>query len=217
VVGGFGQVIRYDDQPRSACQDPVLDAVRLYSAQILTLDAEPQLSRPSRRSTWSWIRCEVAHKRRLKFPRGRGRRRGKAREALSAGHQQRLRGESANHREGSDRRDRRKIMELLSVERDKDASGTALKWGRAIQRVSPTEVRDAVYRNMRRNARASPRNCAPRVRGGREDPASAERQRDICWPSYRDAEATPARATRVPRRSPEGFTSTRSSTHCIAA
>ena len=39
VVVRFGQVIRYDDQPGLHVKTPFLDAVRLYSAQILTLDA----------------------------------------------------------------------------------------------------------------------------------------------------------------------------------
>src|SRR4030065_2743834 len=46
VVVRFGQVIRYDDQPGLHWKYPFLDAVRLYSAQILTLGAAPQLYPP---------------------------------------------------------------------------------------------------------------------------------------------------------------------------
>jgi membrane protease subunit HflC len=42
VVARFGQVIRYDDKPGLHTKTPFLDTVRFYSAQILTLDAEPQ-------------------------------------------------------------------------------------------------------------------------------------------------------------------------------
>ena len=43
VVVRFGQVIRYDDKAGLHFKTPFLDSVRFYSAQILNLDADPQL------------------------------------------------------------------------------------------------------------------------------------------------------------------------------
>ena len=101
--------------------------------------------------------------------------------------------------------DRRKIMELLSVNADKDASEYGIEVVDVrIQRVEfPTEVRDAVYRNMAaerariaKELRAKGAEAAEKIR------ASAERQRDILLAeAYRDAERTrgegDARATSI--------------------
>jgi membrane protease subunit HflC len=104
--------------------------------------------------------------------------------------------------------DRRKIMELLSVNADKDASEFGIEVVDVrIQRVEfPTEVRDSVYRNMAaerariaKELRAKGAEAAEKIR------ADAERQRDILLAeAYRDAERTrgegDARATAITGR-----------------
>ncbi len=207
VVVRFGQVIRYDDKPGLHWKYPFLDAVRFYSGQILTLDAEPQLF-PTIEKKYvvvdSFVKWRISDV--LKFHVAAGGNEAKVRELLSQVINSSLRGEFGKRTvKEVIAGDRRKIMELLSVNADKDASEYGIEVVDVrIQRVEfPTEVRDAVYRNMAaerariaKELRAKGAEAAEKIR------ASAERQRDILLAeAYRDAERTrgegDARATSI--------------------
>jgi membrane protease subunit HflC len=207
VVVRFGQVIRYDDQPGLHIKTPFLDAVRFYSAQILTLDAEPQQF-PTIEKKYvvvdSFVKWRIADV--LKFYVAVGGDEAKARERLSQVINSGLRGEFGKRTvKEVVAGDRRKIMELLSVNADKDASEYGIEVVDVrIQRVEfPTEVRDAVYRNMAaervriaKDLRAKGAEAAEKIR------ANAERQRDVLLAeAYRDGERTrgegDARATSI--------------------
>lgn len=207
VVVRFGQVIRYDDKPGLHVKVPFLDGVRFYSAQILTLDAEPQQF-PTIEKKYvvvdSFVKWRISDV--LKFHVAVGGDEGKARERLAQVINSGLRGEFGKRTvKEVIAGDRHKIMELLSVNADRDASEYGIEVVDVrIQRVEfPTEVRDAVYRNMAaerariaKELRAKGAEAAEKIR------ASAERQRDILLAeAYRDAERTrgegDARATAV--------------------
>jgi membrane protease subunit HflC len=210
VVVRFGQVIRYDDQPGLHVKTPFLDTVRLYSAQILTLDADPQLY-PTIEKKYvvvdSFVKWRITNV--LKFHVAVGGDEAKARERLAQVINSGLRGEFGK-RTVKDviAGDRAKIMALLSVNADKDAGEYGIEVVDVrIQRVEfPTEVRDAVYRNMAaerariaKELRAKGAEAAEKIR------ADAERQRDVLLAeAYRDAERTrgegDARATSITGR-----------------
>lgn len=198
VVVRFGQVIRYDDQPGLHFKMPFsifgYDLVRFYSAQVLTLDAEPQLF-PTIEKKYvvvdSFVKWRITDV--LKFHVAVGGDEVKARERLSQVINSGLRGEFGKRTvKEVISGDRRKIMELLSVNADKDASEYGIEVVDVrIQRVEfPAEVRDAVYRNMAaerariaKELRAKGAEAAEKIR------ANAERQRDILLAeAYRDAE-----------------------------
>ena len=207
VVVRFGQVIRYDDQAGLHWKYPFLDTVRLYSAQILTLDAEPQLY-PTIEKKYvvvdSFVKWRIIDV--LKFHVAVGGDEAKARERLAQVINSGLRGEFGK-RTVKDviAGDRAKIMALLSVNADQDAKEYGIEVVDVrIQRVEfPAEVRDAVYRNMAaerariaKELRAKGAEAAEKIR------ADAERQRDILLAeAYRDAERTrgegDARATSI--------------------
>lgn len=194
VVVRFGQVIRVDDKPGLHTKIPFLESVRLYPAQILTLDAEPQLY-PTIEKKYvvvdSFVKWRIIDV--LKFHVAVGGDEAKARERLAQVINSGLRGEFGK-RTVKDviAGDRAKIMALLSVNADKDASEYGIEVVDVrIQRVEfPTEVRDAVYRNMAaerqriaKDLRAKGAEQAEKIR------ANAERQRDILLAeAYRDAE-----------------------------
>ncbi len=207
VVVRFGQVIRHDDQAGLHWKYPFLDSVRLYSAQILTLDAEPQLY-PTIEKKYvvvdSFVKWRIIDV--LKFHVAVGGDEAKARERLAQVINSGLRGEFGK-RTVKDviAGDRAKIMALLSVNADQDAKEYGIEVVDVrIQRVEfPAEVRDAVYRNMAaerariaKELRAKGAEAAEKIR------ADAERQRDILLAeAYRDAERTrgegDARATSI--------------------
>lgn len=207
IVVRFGQVIRYDDKPGLHIKTPFLDSVRFYSAQILNLDADPQLF-PTIEKKYvvvdSYVKWRISDV--LKFHVAVGGDEAKARERLSQVINSGLRGEFGKRTvKEVISGDRRKIMELLSENADKDASEYGIEVVDVrIQRVEfPTEVRDAVYRNMAaerariaKELRAKGAEAAEKIR------ANAERQRDILLAeAYRDAERTrgegDARATSI--------------------
>jgi len=210
VVVRFGQVIRYDDKPGLHIKTPFLDAVRFYSAQILTLDAEPQLY-PTIEKKYvvvdSFVKWRIIDV--LRFHVAVGGDEAKARERLAQVINSGLRGEFGK-RTVKDviAGDRAKIMALLSVNADQDAKEYGIEVVDVrIQRVEfPTEVRDAVYRNMAaerariaKELRAKGAEAAEKIR------ANAERQRDILLAeAYRDAERArgegDARATSITGR-----------------
>lgn len=210
VVVRFGEVIRYDDPPGIHWKQPFLDSVRFYSSQILTLDAEPQLF-PTVEKKYvvvdSFVKWRITDL--LKFYVAVGGDEAKARERLSQVINSGLRGEFGK-RTVHDviAGDRRKIMELLSVNADKDASEYGIEVVDVrIQRVElPANVRDSVYNRMKaerdriaKELRAKGAEQAEKIRAG------AERQRDILLAeAYRDAERTrgegDARATNITGR-----------------
>ena len=207
IVVRFGQVIRYDDKPGLHIKTPFLDSVRFYSALILNLDADPQLF-PTIEKKYvvvdSYVKWRISDV--LKFHVAVGGDEAKARERLSQVINSGLRGEFGKRTvKEVISGDRRKIMELLSENADKDASEYGIEVVDVrIQRVEfPTEVRDAVYRNMAaerariaKELRAKGAEAAEKIR------ANAERQRDILLAeAYREAERTrgegDARATAI--------------------
>lgn len=207
VVVRFGQVIRYDDKAGLHFKTPFLDSVRFYSAQILNLDADPQLF-PTIEKKYvvvdSYVKWRISDV--LKFHVAVGGDEAKARERLAQVINSGLRGEFGKRTvKEVISGDRRKIMELLSENADKDASEYGIEVEDVrIQRVEfPTEVRDAVYRNMAaerariaKELRAKGAEAAEKIR------ANAERQRDILLAeAYREAERTrgegDARATAI--------------------
>lgn len=207
VVVRFGEVIRYDDGPGIHVKYPFMDSVRFYSAQILTLDAEPQQFATLEKkyvvvdSFVKWRIIDV-----LKFYVAVGGDENKARERLSQVTNSGLRGEFGK-RTVKDviSGDRRKIMELLSVSADKDASAFGIEVVDVrIQRVEfPAEVRNAVYSNMvAERARIAKELRAKGAEHAEKIRANAERQRDILLAeAYRDSERLrgegDARATAV--------------------
>jgi len=210
VVVRFGKVIRYDDQPGIHIKTPFLDSVRVYDSRILTLDAEPQLFSTIEKkyvvvdSFVKWRIIDV-----LKFYVSVGGDENRARERLSQVINSGLRGEFGK-RTVKDviSGDRAKIMELLSVNADKDSSEYGIEVVDVrIQRVEfPTEVRDSVYRNMAAERQRIAKEL--RAKGAEEAEkirADAERQRDVLLAeAYRDSEKLrgegDARATSVTGR-----------------
>lgn len=210
VVVRFGQVIRYDDKPGLHVKTPFLDAVRFYPSLILTLDAEPQQFSTVEKKyvvVDSYVKWRIIDV--LKFHVAVGGDEAKARERLSQVINSSLRGEFGK-RTVKDviSGDRRKIMELLSVNADKDASEFGIEVVDVrIQRVEfPTEVRDSVYRNMAaERARIAKELRAKGAEQAEKIRADAERQRDILLAeAYRDAERLrgegDARATSITGR-----------------
>jgi len=210
VVVRFGKVIRYDDQPGLHAKTPFLDSVRVYDSRILTLDAEPQLFSTIEKKyvvVDSYVKWRIIDV--LKFYVAVGGDENRARERLSQVINSGLRGEFGK-RTVKDviSGDRAKIMELLSVNADKDASEYGIEVVDVrIQRVEfPTEVRDSVYRNMAAERQRIAKEL--RAKGAEEAEkirADAERQRDVLLAeAYRDAEKLrgegDARATAVTGR-----------------
>lgn len=210
VVVRFGKVIRYDDKPGLNWKWPFLDTVRLYPSQILTLDAEPQQFSTVEKKyvvVDSYVKWRIIDV--LKYHVSVGGDEAKARDRLSQVINSGLRGEFGR-RTVKDviSGDRRKIMELLSVNADKDASEYGIEVVDVrIQRVEfPTEVRDSVYRNMAAERQRIAKEL--RAKGAEEAEkikADAERQRDVLLAeAYRDSERLrgegDARATAVTGR-----------------
>jgi len=210
VIVRFGKVIRYDDQPGIHIKTPFLDTVRVYDSRILTLDAEPQLFSTIEKKyvvVDSYVKWRIIDV--LKFYVSVGGDENRARERLSQVINSGLRGEFGK-RTVKDviSGDRARIMELLSVNADKDASEYGIEVVDVrIQRVEfPTEVRDSVYRNMAAERQRIAKEL--RAKGAEEAEkirADAERQRDVLLAeAYRDSEKLrgegDARATAVTGR-----------------
>jgi len=224
VVVRFGKVIRYDDKPGLNWKWPFLDTVRLYPSQILTLDAEPQQFSTVEKKyvvVDSYVKWRIIDV--LKYHVSVGGDEAKARDRLSQVINSGLRGEFGR-RTVKDviSGDRRKIMELLSVNADKDASEYGIEVVDVrIQRVEfPTEVRDSVYRNMAAERQRIAKEL--RAKGAEEAEkikADAERQRDVLLAGpIAIPSACAARATPVPPLSPAGRSApTPSSIPCTAA
>ena len=194
VVVRFGQVIRYDDKPGLHVKTPFLDSVRFFDSRVLTLDFEPQpfLTKEKKNvivdSYVKWRIVDV-----LKFYVAVGGDEYRARQRLSPVISSGLRDEFGKRSvQEVISGDRRKIMEILSTNADKDASEYGIEVVDVrIQRVDlPPEVSQSVYRRMEaertrigKELRAKGAEAAEKIR------ADAERQRDVLLAeAYRDAE-----------------------------
>lgn len=194
VVVRFGEVVRLDAKPGLHIKTPFLEDVRFYDSRILTLDAEPQpfLTREKKSVLVdSYVKWRIIDL--LKFYVAVGGDEMKARERLGQVINSGLRdefGKRTVHDVISG--DRRKIMELLSVNADKEASEYGIEVVDVrIQRVDlPNEVSQSVYRRMEaerartaKELRAQGAEIAEKIR------ANADRQKEILLAeAYRDAE-----------------------------
>ena len=194
VVVRFGEVVRVDAKPGLHIKTPFLEEARFYDSRILTLDAEPQPFLTKEKKSVlvdSYVKWRIIDV--LKFYVAVGGDEMKARERLGQVINSGLRdefGKRTVHDVISG--DRRKIMELLSVNADKEASEYGIEVVDVrIQRVDlPNEVSQSVYRRMEaerartaKELRAQGAETAEKIR------ANADRQREILLAeAYRDAE-----------------------------
>jgi membrane protease subunit HflC len=194
VVVRFGEVVRIDAKPGLRVKTPFLEDVRFYDSRILTLDAEPQPFLTKEKKSVlvdSYVKWRIVDL--LKFYVAVGGDEMKARERLGQVINSGLRdefGKRTVHDVISG--DRRKIMELLSVNADKEAGEYGIEVVDVrIQRVDlPNEVSQSVYRRMEaerartaKELRAQGAETAEKIR------ANADRQREILLAeAYRDAE-----------------------------
>lgn len=194
VVVRFGEVVRLDAKPGVHIKTPFMEDVRFYDSRILTLDAEPQPFLTKEKKSVlvdSYVKWRIIDL--LKFYVAVGGDEMKARERLGQVINSGLRdefGKRTVHDVISG--DRRKIMELLSVNADKEASEYGIEVVDVrIQRVDlPNEVSQSVYRRMEaerartaKELRAQGAETAEKIR------ANADRQREILLAeAYRDAE-----------------------------
>ena len=194
VVVRFGEVVRIDAKPGLRVKTPFLEGVRFYDSRILTLDAEPQPFLTKEKKSVlvdSYVKWRIIDV--LKFYVAVGGDEMKARERLGQVINSGLRdefGKRTVHDVISG--DRRKIMELLSVNADKEAGEYGIEVVDVrIQRVDlPNEVSQSVYRRMEaerartaKELRAQGAETAEKIR------ANADRQREILLAeAYRDAE-----------------------------
>lgn len=194
VVVRFGEVVRIDAKPGLRVKTPFLEDVRFYDSRILTLDAEPQPFLTKEKKSVlvdSYVKWRITDM--LKFYVAVGGDEMKARERLGQVINSGLRdefGKRTVHDVISG--DRRKIMELLSVNADKEAGEYGIEVVDVrIQRVDlPNEVSQSVYRRMEaerartaKELRAQGAETAEKIR------ANADRQREILLAeAYRDAE-----------------------------
>jgi membrane protease subunit HflC len=194
VVVRFGKVVRVDAKPGVHVKTPFLEDVRFYDSRILTLDAEPQPFLTKEKKSVlvdSYVKWRIIDV--LKFYVAVGGDEMKARERLGQVINSGLRdefGKRTVHDVISG--DRRKIMELLSVNADKEATEYGIEVVDVrIQRVDlPNEVSQSVYRRMEaertrtaKELRAQGAETAEKIR------ADADRQREIFLAeAYRDAE-----------------------------
>lgn len=207
VVVRFGQVIRYDDTPGIHFKTPLLETVKVYDSRILTMDAEPQPFLTKEKKSVivdSYVKWRIADL--LKYYVSVGGDEQKAKDRLAQLINSGLRDEFGKRTlRDVVSGDRRKIMEILSENTDKEAVEYGIEVVDVrIQRVDlPIEVSQSVYRRMEaertriaKELRAQGAEEAEKIR------ANAERQRDILLAeAYRDAERTrgegDARATAI--------------------
>jgi membrane protease subunit HflC len=210
VVVRFGQVIRHDEKPGLHWKYPFLDHVRFYSSQILTLDSELQQF-PTIEKKYlvvdSYVKWRITDL--LKFYVAVGGDETRARERLAQIINSGLRGEFGK-RTVKDviSGDRRKIMELLNVNADKDAHefGMEVVDVRILRVEFPIAVRSSVYQRMEaERARIAKEFRAKGAEQAEKIRADAERQKEVLLANaYRDAERVrgegDARATDITGR-----------------
>jgi membrane protease subunit HflC len=194
IVVRFGQVIRYDDAPGLHFKTPFLESVKLYDARILTMDADPQPFLTKEKKSVivdSYVKWRIADL--LKYYVSVGGDEQKAKDRLAQLINSGLRDEFGKRTlRDVVSGDRRKIMEILSKNTDKEAVEYGIEVVDVrIQRVDlPAEVSQSVYRRMEaertriaKELRAQGAEEAEKIR------ADAERQREILLAeAYRDAE-----------------------------
>ncbi len=194
VVVRFGEVVRIDAKPGLHMKTPFVEDVRFYDSRILTLDAEPQPFLTKEKKSVlvdSYVKWRIIDV--LKFYVAVGGDEMKARERLGQVINSGLRdefGKRTVHDVISG--DRRKIMELLSVNADKEAGEYGIEVVDVrIQRVDlPNEVSQSVYRRMEaerartaKELRAQGAETAEKIR------ANSDRQKEILLAeAYRDAQ-----------------------------
>lgn len=194
VVVRFGQVIRYDDAPGIHIKTPFLETVKVYDARILTMDADPQPFLTKEKKSVivdSYVKWRIVDL--LKYYVSVGGDEQKAKDRLAQLINSGLRDEfgKRNLRDVVSG-DRRKIMEILSANTDKEAGEYGIEVVDVrIQRVDlPAEVSQSVYRRMEaERARIAKELRAQGAEEAEKIRANAERQREILLAeAYRDAE-----------------------------
>jgi membrane protease subunit HflC len=190
----FGQVIRYDDTPGIHIKTPFLETVKVYDARILTMDADPQPFLTKEKKSVivdSYVKWRIVDL--LKYYVSVGGDEQKAKDRLAQLINSGLRDEfgKRNLRDVVSG-DRRKIMEILSANTDKEAGEYGIEVVDVrIQRVDlPAEVSQSVYRRMEaERARIAKELRAQGAEEAEKIRANAERQREILLAeAYRDAE-----------------------------
>ncbi|OGI41791.1 MAG: protease modulator HflC [Candidatus Muproteobacteria bacterium RBG_16_64_11] len=194
VVVRFGQVIRYDDAPGIHVKTPFLETVKVYDARILTMDADPQPFLTKEKKSVivdSYVKWRIVDL--LKYYVSVGGDEQKAKDRLAQLINSGLRDEfgKRNLRDVVSG-DRRKIMEILSANTDKEAGEYGIEVVDVrIQRVDlPAEVSQSVYRRMEaERARIAKELRAQGAEEAEKIRANAERQREVLLAeAYRDAE-----------------------------
>ncbi len=194
VVVRFGQVIRYDDAPGIHVKTPFLETVKVYDARILTMDADPQPFLTKEKKSVivdSYVKWRIVDL--LKYYVSVGGDEQKAKDRLAQLINSGLRDEfgKRNLRDVVSG-DRRKIMEILSANTDKEAGEYGIEVVDVrIQRVDlPAEVSQSVYRRMEaERARIAKELRAQGAEEAEKIRAKAERQREVLLAeAYRDAE-----------------------------
>ncbi|MBI5613160.1 MAG: protease modulator HflC [Gammaproteobacteria bacterium] len=194
VVVRFGQVIRYDDTPGIHVKTPFLETVKVYDARILTMDADPQPFLTKEKKSVivdSYVKWRIVDL--LKYYVSVGGDEQKAKDRLAQLINSGLRDEfgKRNLRDVVSG-DRRKIMEILSANTDKEAGEYGIEVVDVrIQRVDlPAEVSQSVYRRMEaERARIAKELRAQGAEEAEKIRAKAERQREVLLAeAYRDAE-----------------------------
>jgi membrane protease subunit HflC len=194
IVVRFGEVLRYDETPGLHVKVPFLDTVRYFDSRILTLDAEPQQFLTSEKKyvvVDSFVKWKIVDA--LKYYVTVGGRESEALRRLEQVINSNLRdefGKRTVHDVIST--DRRKIMDILTANADKEARKFGIEVVDArIQRVDlPEEVSQSVYQRMKaerlriaNELRAQGAEAAEKIR------ADAERQRQVLLAdAYRQAQ-----------------------------
>ncbi|MHB8535984.1 MAG: protease modulator HflC [Sulfuricaulis sp.] len=194
IVIRFGQVLRFDETPGLHVKMPFLDSVRFFDSRILTLDAEPQQFLTSEKKyvvVDSFVKWKIVNA--LKYYVTVGGHESEALRRLEQVINSNLRdefGKRTVHDVIST--DRRKIMDILTANADKEARKFGIEVVDArIQRVDlPQEVSQSVFQRMKaerlriaNELRAQGAEAAEKIR------ADAERQRQVLLAdAYRQAQ-----------------------------
>jgi membrane protease subunit HflC len=194
IIARFGQVLRYDDKPGIHLKSPFLDDARYFDSRILTLDAEPQPFLTMEKKyvvVDSFVKWRINDA--LKYYLTVGGQEFDARRRLEQVVNSGLRDEFGKRTVANViSTDRHKIMELLTVNTDKEARKFGIEvLDVRIQRVDlPDEVSQSVYQRMKaersriaNELRAQGAEAAEKIR------ADAERKREVLLAdAYRQAE-----------------------------
>lgn len=194
IVVRFGQVLRYDDKPGIHLKTPFIDEVRYFDARILTLDAEPTPFLTKEKKyvlVDSYVKWRLIDALQYYLTVGGSESEAKRRleQLINSG----LRDEFGK-RTVKDviSVDRAKIMEILTVNADKEARKFGLEVVDVrLQRVDlPPEVSQSVFQRMKaERARIANELRAQGAEAAEKIRADAERRREILLAdAYRQAE-----------------------------